>query len=107
MDQILGVGLEGVARPDPTPRIVGLELPANDVVAQVDLEDLIEPLAMAWMLDRDEDLHATVEVARHQVGRPDEVERLVIAAPVIEPSPPITAMPTTWSESLSRKWASL
>ena len=39
-------------------------------------EHLVEPVAVLGVLDRHEHLDAPVEVARHHVGRPDQVQRL-------------------------------
>ena len=64
-----------VARAETLPAVVGLQLPAHDVVGEVELEHLVEPRLVLGVDDRHQHLDATIEVARHQVGRADEVQR--------------------------------
>src|SRR5215216_7926368 len=46
VEPLLGVGLEGGARTAAQPGVVGLQLPAHDVVGKLEAEDLVEPLAV-------------------------------------------------------------
>src|SRR5579864_4578960 len=62
------------------PRAVRSELPSQDVVREVDLEDLRQATAQSRIGDRDDRLDAAVEVARHEVGRAEEVLRLAAVA---------------------------
>ena len=61
------------------PRAVGLERPREHVVGEVELEDLVEPGAQAAVGDAQHRLDAPVEVARHEVGRADDVLGVVVA----------------------------
>src|SRR4029078_6552638 len=61
-----------------TPRPVRGQLPGRDVVGEDAVEQRDGLLALPPPLDRDEDLDAAIEVARHQVGAP-EVELVRVA----------------------------
>ena len=67
------------------PGVVGLQFPAHDVVGEKEIEDGVDPLLVFWVLDRDEHLDAAVEIAWHQVGGADEVQRFRSStSPVVE-----------------------
>src|SRR5690606_18813702 len=66
------------------PHSVAVEGPGQPVVGEVDPDDLVEAARERRVLDLDEHLDATVEVARHQVGRTDEVQRATGSTAVAE-----------------------
>src|SRR5918995_2667185 len=79
------VGLHLAAGRGPSPRAVGAERPGEDIVVQLDLEHLVEPGLELGIDHRREHLDAPVEVARHQVGRTEQVARAAGAVAVGEP----------------------
>src|SRR5437764_11574567 len=56
------------------PRPVGLQLPGQDVVGEVDRQDLVEAGGEGGIGDRDQRLDPLVEVAHHEVGGADVVD---------------------------------
>ena len=78
------MGLEGIDRPTAGPGVVGLEFPAHDVVGELERQHVVEPLLMLRMVDGHQDFDPAIEVARHQVGRADQVVRPVVDAAVGE-----------------------
>ena len=74
----LGVRLERSRRTAALPGVIRLQFPAHDVVGKEEVEHGVDPLLVFGVLDRHEDLDAAVEVARHQVGRADEVQLLIV-----------------------------
>src|SRR5439155_8315011 len=57
------------------PSAVWSELPCENVVGERDVEDLLQSVAQLGIGHRDDRLDATVEVARHEVGRSEVVLR--------------------------------
>ena len=57
---------------------------ASSSSASSKLEHLVEPPPRLAIAHRDEHLDATVEIARHEVGRPDEERRLLALAEAVD-----------------------
>src|SRR5260370_29041908 len=74
------VRVESVFRRHLLPRAIGSQLPSEDVVGELDLEDLGEAGAELQIGDRDHRLDAAVQVALHDVGGTEVVIRLGAAA---------------------------
>src|SRR5580765_5700268 len=68
------------------PGAVALELPCLGVVGEEGLEDPLELVADLEVLDGHHDLDPVVEVARHQVGAPEQVRLLVARFEAEEPA---------------------
>src|SRR4051812_29396854 len=66
-------------RLEPGPDAVGAELPGIDVVGEAALEHVEQLGPQLRRLDRGDQLHAAVEIARHQVGGAGQDPGLVSA----------------------------
>ena len=66
------------------PHAIAGEGPGESVVVEHDIEDLMDALLGAGVVETDECLDPPVEVAAHQVGRPDVGRRLTRAVAVRE-----------------------
>ena len=66
------------------PHAVAGEGPGESVVVEHDIEDLMNALLGAGVVETDECLNPPVEVAAHQVGGPDIGHRLARAVAVRE-----------------------
>src|SRR5712664_1628408 len=74
------VSVESVFRRHLLPRAIGAQLPGEDVVGELDLEDLGEAGAQLQVGDRDHRLDPAVQVALHDVGGTEVVIGLGAAA---------------------------
>ncbi len=72
--------VEPVFRGHPLPRTVGSQLPREDIVGELDLEDLGETGAELEVGDRDHCFDAAVQVALHDVRGAEVVVGLRAAA---------------------------
>ncbi len=71
-----GWGTNSSSGPHALPAVVAAQLPRDHVVVEAERQRLIEPRRVPGMDDRHEHLHPPEQVARHQVGRADEVDRV-------------------------------
>src|SRR6478735_4521395 len=80
VEAFLGVAIGEHLGPASLPRTVAIQLPADDVVGELEGEDLVEPGLMLGVRDRYHHFDPAVEVARHPVGRADQEQRLAFVA---------------------------
>src|SRR4029453_3394411 len=80
--ELRAVGLLALGRPLPLVAAGGLELAALHVVLEDRVESLVSLLPALRCLDREQQLDAAIQVARHPVGA-REVDLLVAAVPEI------------------------
>jgi hypothetical protein len=80
---------------DESPRIVRVESVVHVAVVEEESEHRVEPRAMLRVRETHEGLDASLEVAAHEVGGADEVQRLTVGVPVLEAvDPGVLEIPT-------------
>src|SRR5260370_24907070 len=70
------VSVESVFRRHFLPRAIGAQLPGEDVVGELDLEDLGEAGTQLQVCDWDHSFNAAVQVGLHEVGGTEGIIRL-------------------------------
>ena len=66
------------------PHTVAVERPRETIIVESHIDDLIDPVLRFRIVDPDQGLHATVEVAAHEIGRPDVGDSLARAIAIEE-----------------------